>query len=425
MSPFKEFTGRLTKWAKDLVVAPEGRIDPVKAFLSGEDIITVLSRAGVKIDENEAVKVAAVYACVNLISNHIGTINTHVFRRKGRGKERALEHPLYEILRWQPNPEMTALDFKKVMQAYRELWGNAYAEVERNRRGDVVALWPIPPDVVAKKRDKSGDLFYQVRLADNTETTLPESEMFHLRGFGNGVIGCRFIELARGAISLAMATEDFGSKFFEQGAVASGIVEMPGKLSDKALEDFKRDFREKHQGLGKSHRVIFLEQGLKFHQLTIPNDNAQFLESRKFQVEEVARMFGVPLHKIAMLDKASFNNIEHQGIEYVQDCLEPRCAGWEQECRRVLLEKKDRKDMFVKFNLAKLMRGDAKTRGVYYQIMRQNGVMSANDIRELEDLDPLPPGKGGDEYLVNGNMVPINRAIVGGGENIEISQDGN
>ena len=423
MTPFKRITSRVIKWTKNLVL-PQGTTsaDVNRAFLSGQDIMTVLSRAGVSIDENEAIKVAAVYACVNLISNHVGTISTHLFKKKGRGKERAEQHSLYDLLRWQPNTEMTAMDFKKVMQAYRELWGNAYAEIQKNRRGDIVGLWPLPPEAVEKKRTESGKLYYTVRTPDNKEVFLPQESIFHIRGLGNGVVGCRFIELARGAISLAMATEEYGSKFFENGAAASGIVEYEEKLSDEAFERFKKDFTAGYAGLSNAHRVLFLEQGNKFHQLTIPNDNAQFIESRKFQIEEIARMFGVPLHKIAMLDKSSFNNIEHQAIEYVQDCLEPRCAQWEQEARRVLLTPTERRIMFVKFNLAKLMRGDSKTRAEYYNTMRQNGVMSANDIREGEDMDPIPEDKGGDEYLVNGNMIPITTAMKGGGGQVEIPE---
>lgn len=424
LTPFKKITSRLSDWTKNLVLPKTERTDPIRAFLNGDDIMSVLSRAGVSIDENEAVKVAAVYACVNLISNHVGTINTHLYRRKGRGKERATEHPLYNVLRWQPNPEMTAMDFKKVMQAYRELWGNAYAEIVRNRRGEVVSLWPIPPDVVEKKRTESGDLYYVVRTQDGQDVILPEANVFHLRGLGNGIEGSRFIELARGAISLAMATEEYGSKFFEHGASASGIVEHAASLSDEAFNRFKDSFNAGYSGLSNAHRILFLEQGNKFHQLTVPNDNAQFIESRKFQIEEIARLFGVPLHKIAMLDKATNNNIEHQGIEYVQDCLEPRCTQWEQEARRQLLGKKNQTVMFVKFNLGKLMRGDTKTRAEYYNTMRQNGVMSANDIRESEDMDPIPEEKGGDEYLVNGNMIPITLAMKGGGGQIEIPKTG-
>lgn len=424
MTPFKKITGRVTKWAKNLVVPKSGKPDPIKAFLNGEDIFTILTRAGVLVDETEAIKVAAVYACVNLISNHVGTINTHLFRRKGRGKERATEHPLYNLMRWQPNPEMTAMDFKKVMQSYRDLWGNAYAEIVRSRRGDIRELWPIPPGRVEKKRHDNGKLYYVVKNPDNEDVVLPEWGVFHLRGLGTGVQGCRFMDLARSAISLAMAAEDYGSKFFENGAAASGIMEFEAKLSDEAFERFKTSFNEAYSGLSNAHRVLFAEQGNKFHQLTIPNDNAQFIESRKFQIEEVARLFGVPLHKIAMLDKATNNNIEHQGIEYVQDCLEPRCTQWEQEARRILLTERERTKMFFKFNLSKLMRGDTKTRAEYYNIMRQNGVMSANDIRESEDLDPIPEEKGGDEYLVNGNMIPITAAMKGGGGEIEVPSSG-
>jgi HK97 family phage portal protein len=302
---------------------------------------------------------------------------------------------------------MSAFDFKRVMQSYVELFGNAHAEVQRNRLGDVVGLWPIPPWLVTKKRDgESRKIYYEVRTPDGP-AILRDDQVFHLRGIGNGLAGFRPVELAKNAIGLAVATEEFGSKFFANGATSSGIAEYPGKLSKQALDDFKKTFSETYAGLGNAHRILFLEQGLKFHEMTVPNEASQFMETRSFQALEVCRFFGVPPHKIGILDRATFSNIEHQGIEYVTDCIEPRCVQWEQEIRRVLLQGKEQQSCFAKFNLSTLLRGDVKSRGAYYNMLRQNGVLSANDIRELEDMTPISEDEGGDRYLVNGNMIPM------------------
>ena len=184
-------------------------------------------------------------------------------------------------------------------------------------------------------------------------------------------------------------------------------MEFPGRLTPEALQQFKESFKEKYEGLGNKHRIIFLEQGLKFNQLTIPNDNAQFLETRKYQVEEVARFFGVPPHKIGALDRATFSNIEHQSMEFVQDCIRPRVVNWEQQIRRQLFRAADKKQYFAEHILEGLLRGDAQSRAAYYRVGRNDGWLSANDIRELENMNPIPPEQGGDEYLINANMVPV------------------
>jgi len=372
-----------------------------------------VSASGLSIAEEDMLKVSAVFACVNLISNTIASLPLPVYRRlQPRGKERARDHYLYDILQYEPNPEMTAFDFRKAMQVQLELYGNAYANIVYDMAGRVKELWPIPTPYVRPVIDDSRMIkAYEVSLPDGKVAVLPRDEMFHLRGLGDGFMGFKPLQYARELVGLALAAEQYGASFFANGAVASGIVEFPGRLTPEALQQFKESFKEKYEGLGNKHRIIFLEQGLKFNQLTIPNDNAQFLETRKYQVEEVARFFGVPPHKIGALDRATFSNIEHQAMEFVQDCIRPRVVNWEQQIRRQLFRAADKKQYFAEHILEGLLRGDAQSRAAYYRVGRNDGWLSANDIRELENMNPIPAEQGGDDYLINGNMVPI-RAIL-------------
>ena len=238
-------------------------------------------------------------------------------------------------------------------------------------------------------------------------------------------LGIRLSDM-RARSPLALAAEGYGAGFFGRGAVASGIVELPGKLSEQALENFKKTFQENYGGLSNQHRILFLEQGLKFHQTTIQNDNAQFLETRKYQVEEVARFFGVPPHKIGALERATLSNIEHQSIEFVQDCIRPRAVNWEQQIRRQLLSAEGKKRFYAEYVLDGLLRGDVQSRSQYYKTGRNDGWLSANDIRELENMNPIPVEEGGDAYLINGNMVPITEAnqVQEGGDDSNASEPG-
>lgn len=371
------------------------------------------SATGLNISEDDMLRVSAVFSCINLISNTIASLPFPVYRRlQPRGKEKARDHYLYDILMYEPNPEMTAFDFRKTMQVQLELYGNAYANIVYDRAGRVKELWPIPSPYVKVVRTDAGELVgYEIAVPGDGVKRVAPQEMFHLRGLGDGYVGFKPLQYAREIIGLALATEQYGAEFFANGAVASGIVEIPGRLSPEALEKFKADFRRKYEGLGRQHRILFLEQGLKFHQMTIQNDNAQFLETRKYQVEEVARFFGVPPHKVGALDRATFSNIEHQAMEFVQDCIRPRVVNWEQQVRRQLFREADKGKYFAEFILGGLLRGDAKTRAEYYRVGRNDGWLSANDIRELENLNPIPPEQGGDDYLINANMVPIRAAL--------------
>lgn len=401
----------LTRFKTALNVLKESPRDPIERWLMGLPMLKALSKTGLEIGEDDAIKIMAVYACIRVIASEISASPVQLMRHvAGGGKER-VDGRLATLLRYEPNPEMTASDFKKAMTLNLELWGNAYAEIVRNRAGEITSLWPIPAWRVAKKRDDKKALYYTVSVEGGEAVKLKETQMLHLRAMGSGVTGMSFVALARDALGLAVAAEEYGSDFFQNGALASGIVTYPGKLNQTSLDNFKRSFKESYEGLTNAQRILFLEEGLTFQQLTIPNDAAQFMETRTFQMHEVCRFFGVPPHKIAILDRATFSNIEHQSMEFDQQCIYPRIIQWEEELRRSLLSIGEKEaGYFFKFNLNSRWRVALATKTNYYNNMRQNGILNANEIRELEDMNPIPAELGGNEYLINGNMIPITAA---------------
>lgn len=370
--------------------------------------------AGKDVNEENAINFSAVYACVRIIAESIASLPLHIYQRlPNGGKQRAPEHPLYELLHDQPNPEMTSFTFREVMMGHLLLWGNAFAEIEWDlSTGKVRALWPIPPDRVQVYRDpQTLALQYRVTLpVTNEQKVLQEYQVLHIPGFGfNGVVGLSPIAVARQAIGLGLAAEEFGARFFGNGAQLNGVLEHPGQLSETAQENLRKSFEANYSGLSKSHRLMILEEGMKYTRIGIPPEDAQFLETRKFQVTEIARIFRVPPHMLADLERATFSNIEHQSIEFVVHTIRPWLVRWEQAIKWKLFLPSERKSFFAEFAVDGLLRGDIQSRYQAYAIGRQNGWLSADDIREMENMNPLPDGQG-QIYLVNGNMIPADQA---------------
>jgi HK97 family phage portal protein len=376
------------------------------------------SSTGININEDTAVKLVAVFACVRLLSESIAMLPFPMYKSLKVGKEKAVYHPLYTILHDIANPECTSFQFRQIMMVNALLCGSACAEIQRDESGNVIALWPIPTKYIQLTRNSNTkELVYQVNNPDGSQSNLYPEQVFSLPGMGfDNVKTFKPIQLAREAIGLGLATQEFGARFFGQGTTASGIVEYPGKMSDKAYDRYTESFAEKYEGLKNSNRLVFLEEGLKFTQLTIPPENAQFLETRKFQVIEMARFFNVPPHMIMDFDGATFSNIEQKSLEYVTYSLMPWFVKWEQAVYKCLLMPSERKKFFAKFSVDALLRGDFSTRMNGYHMMIQDGVWNADEIRELEDMNPQPDEQG-QIYLCNGNMIPKNMAgkIKGGG----------
>ena len=359
-------------------------------------------------------QMTAVYSCVRILSEAVASLPLNVYRYTDRGgKEKAIDHTLYRLLHDEPNPEMSSFIFRETLMTHLLLWGNAYAQIIRNGKGEVVALYPLMPDRMSVDRDKNGRLYYKYTKSNDDAPTmengsvyLDPSDVLHVPGLGfDGLVGYSPIAMAKNAIGLAIAAEEYGSKFYANGAAPSGVLEHPGTLKDP--ERVRNSWNSTFGGSSNSHKVAVLEEGMKYTPISISPNEAQFLETRKFQINEIARIFRVPPHMVGDLEKSSFSNIEQQSLEFVKYTLDPWVIRWEQALYRSLLTEEEKKELFFKFNVEGLLRGDYASRMNGYATARQNGWMSANDIRELEDLDRIPEELGGDLYLVNGSMLPL------------------
>ena len=373
--------------------------------------------AGKVVTERSAMQMTAVYACVRILSEAVAGLPLHLYRYNDEGgKEKALDHPLYWLLHDEPNPEMSSFVFRETLMTHLLLWGNAYAQIIRNGKGEIVALYPLMPNKMTVSRDENGELTYTYQKSqdelpkDNVYTVvLHQPDVLHIPGLGfDGLVGYSPIAMAKNAIGLAIATEEYGSKFFANGAAPSGVLEHPGTIKDPAR--VRESWQSTFGGSGNANKIAVLEEGMKYTPISISPEQAQFLETRKFQINEIARIFRIPPHMVGDLDKSSFSNIEQQSLEFVKYTLDPWVVRWEQSIQRTLLAKDEKKRYFVKFNVEGLLRGDYQSRMTGYATARQNGWMSANDIRELENLDRIPAEEGGDLYLVNGNMLPLEMA---------------
>ena len=395
---------------------------------SAYTFLTGGSTAGKTVNERTAMQMTAVYSCVRILAEAIAGLPLHVYKyTDGGGKAKALDHPLYRLLHDEPNPEMSSFVFRETLMTHLLLWGNAYAQIIRNGKGEVIALYPLMPNRMTVDRDQSGKLFYEYRrngdeaVKENGTVILSPRDVLHIPGLGfDGLVGYSPIAMAKNAIGLAIAAEEYGSKFYANGAAPSGVLEHPGTIKDPAR--VRESWQSTFGGSGNSHKIAVLEEGMKYTPISISPNEAQFLETRKFQINEIARIFRVPPHMVGDLEKSSFSNIEQQSLEFVKYTLDPWVIRWEQSIQRILLTEEEKALYFVKFNVEGLLRGDYASRMSGYATARQNGWMSANDIRELENLDRIPPEEGGDLYLINGNMLPLEKA--GAFANTEQNNDG-
>ena len=375
------------------------------------------SSAGKRVNESSAMQMTAVYSCVRILAEAVAGLPLHLYcYKEDGGKEKAIDHPLYLLLHDEPNPEMSSFVFRETLMTHLLLWGNAYAQIIRNGKNEIVALYPLMPNKMSVDRDENGRLYYTYyRGSDeaikNKEfaVTLQPSDVLHIPGLGfDGLVGYSPIAMAKNAIGMAIACEEYGAKFFANGAAPGGVLEHPGTIKDP--QRVRESWQSTFGGSGNANKIAVLEEGMKYTPIGISPEQAQFLETRKFQINEIARIFRVPPHMVGDLEKSSFSNIEQQSLEFVKYTLDPWVIRWEQSIQRSLLSKDEKAVYFVKFNLEGLLRGDYQSRMNGYAIGRQNGWMSANDIRELENLDRIPAEDGGDLYLINGNMLPLKNA---------------
>lgn len=366
------------------------------------------SSSGKRVNEKTAMQMTAVYSCVRILSETLASLPLHVYEITDVGSKKATNHSLYNLLHNEPNNDMTSFIFRETLMTHLLLWGNAYAQIIRNGKGDVLGLYPLMPDKMKVDRDERNLIYYDYQTGDGSNVRLSAQDVLHIPGLGfDGLVGYSPIAMAKNAIGMSIAAEEYGAKFFSNGATPSGILEHPGVVKDpeRMRESWSRGFSGSN-----AHKIAVLEEGMKYTPISISPNEAQFLETRKFQINEIARIFRVPPHMVGDLEKSSFSNIEQQSLEFVKYTLDPWVIRFEQAFNRRLLKANEKSQFYIKFNVDGLMRGDYQSRMNGYAVGRQNGWMSANDIRALENLDRIPTEEGGDLYLINGNMLPLKNA---------------
>ncbi|MBR6712249.1 MAG: phage portal protein [Selenomonadaceae bacterium] len=396
----------------------KSRDEPQNRYnFSGFPFLFGRSISGKTVNETTALRISAVFACCKILAESVACLPLHVYQQDGRNRTLAVDHPLYFLLHDSPNKEMTAYTFKETLMLHLLTNGNTYSQILLGNRGEIRGLYPLQANRMTVKRNDSGKLIYTYRpttgenehMKNPDEVTFQREDILHIPALGfDGLIGYSPIAMARNAIGVAIATEEFGAKFFEQGARPSGILSHPSIIKD--FNKLREEWQKIYGGSSNTGKVAILEEGMKYESIAIPPNDAQFLETRKFQIAEIARIFRVPLHMLNELDRATFSNITQQSLEFVVYTLTPWLVRLEQGFNKALFTENERGKFFVKFNVDGLMRGDYQSRMQGYSIGRQNGWLSANDIREMEDMNPISDADGGNYYLVNGNFTKLKDA---------------
>lgn len=363
------------------------------------------SATGVHVSTEGALRFSAVFAAVRILSETVASLPLIIYERLAHGRRRATDFYLYPLLHDAPNDLMTAFEFRETIQGHVSLWGNGYAEIEYGPDGRIHALWPLRPDRMLRSTIVDGRRMYEYQLPNGSTVWLSGDRVWHLRGLGgDGYTGYSPIGLHRRSVELGLAAQEFGARFFGNDARPGGVLEHPGRLSEEAHANLRQSWEEAHGGLSRSHRVAILEEGLKFHEIGIPPEDAQYLQTRRHQVEEIARIFRIPPHMLADLERSTFSNIEHQSLEFMKYTMLPWFERWQQSIAHNLMLAAERRRYYAEFLTEAMLRGDTLSRYQAYAQARQNGWLSANEIRRLENMDPAP---GGDTYLVPLNMIPV------------------
>jgi HK97 family phage portal protein len=393
-----------------------GRSKAKGAVTHPQDILDDLQRgqesdAGVEVNALSAMRVAAVNACVRVISESLASAPLRIFTRTDIDKRApALDHPLWPLLHEGPNEYQTIFEFIEMLSASVLLRGNGYAFINRManpRTGKefIGELLPLHPDYVEVSVDRSRALSYRVRLDDTGSeppVVLSARQVFHLRGLSsNGYLGLNPIALARETIGGAIAQQRYGARLFKNGTKLSGVLEHPGELNQDSADRIRESWERMYSGVDNAHRTAVLEEGMKYKEISMTAEDSQFSDARKLSRQDIASIYRVPLHKIGDLSGATFSNIEHQNIEFVSNCLLPWARRWELAVTRDLIEAP--RVYYPRFGLDVFLRGDTTARYAAYAVGRQWGWLSANDIRALEEMNPI---EGGNTYLSPMNMIP-------------------
>ena len=390
----------------------KARDKPTDAVSSAAQVFFGSSGSGKSVSAMSAMQMSAVYACVRVIAETVASLPLNVYEVTDKGSKKAFDHPLYRLLHDEPNHEMTSFIWRESLLTHLLLWGNHYSQIVRSGRNGILGLYPLLPDQMTVDRASNGQLTYEYTTSDGNTVWLRPEEVLHIPGLGfDGIMGYSPVAMEKNAVGLALSAEEYGSKFFANGARPSGVLTHPHTVKDpKKLRD---SWNAAYGGSGNSGRTAVLEEGMEYKSISMPNNEAQYLETRKFQVEEICRIYRVPPHMIGDLSHATFSNIEHQSISFAVHTIRPWLVRIEQAIQRALIPEAEKGRFYVQFNMDGLMRGDYKSRMEGYAIGRQNGWLSANDIHELENMNPIPDEEGGNLYLVNGNMRPLQDVAAG------------
>jgi len=361
-----------------------------------------------EVNEDTALTYVAFWAAVNRISNDIAKLPVNVFKKVPSGLEPQPLHPVAKLLAQSPNDSQTPFIFKSTTQSKVLSWGNGYAEIMFRGDGRPSSLRSISPARVTPMVNDDGTVMYKVLNGGGRSEEIPASRMLHFHGLGDGIQGYSPVQLFQQNLNLSLGAENAGKALFENMMRPGAVAKHPETLSDEAYNRLQKSLK-KNAGSSQAGAVMLLEEGMSLEKWSIPPNDAQFLESRTFQVQDVARMFNVPPHKIAELSRATFSNVEEQEIQYVVDCLQPWLTNWEQELETKLFLPGERGTYRIKFNVEGQLRGNTAARGEWYSKMFNIGVMSQNEIRALEDIPTI--GDKGDKYYVPVNLRPSDQPI--------------
>lgn len=384
--------------------------DPRYSLSSPEiyDALTggVRANSGQSVNMQTALGFPAVLACVRVLAESVASLPLIVYERLADGgKKRAPDHPMYALLHDRPNEEHPSFVWREMLMGHLALRGNAFVAKEYDNRNRIIGLWPIRPDTVKVER-RNGVKQFIATVNGVEQKPLTAEDVMHIPAFGyDGLVGYQPITLQREAIGLGLAAQEHAARYFENGAEPGGVLQHPTRLSNEAAKNLKESFQAKHGGTANAHKVFVAEEGMTWQSIGLSNRDLQFIENRKYQVSEIARIYRIPPHMVGDLEHATFSNIEQQGIEFVVHTLRPWLVRWEQVMNYELFADHGRK-YFVEFNVDGLLRGDSAARGAFYNQMFQVGGLSINDILRSEGRNTVD---GGDERFVPMNMVPLSR----------------
>ena len=365
------------------------------------------SKTGIEVTEEESLSSAAVWSAVTQLSQSIASLPLHLYKRlKPKGKEKYTPHPLYNLLHLEPNPEMTALAFREAQAGQVLMTGTSYAEIVRDRTDKIIELWPLLTNRMEALRMDNGDLVYRYQLVDGTHKDFHRNRILRVNGFSHsGLLGYQPIRKNSEVVGVALALQEYFARFFGDGAKPPVALEHPQSLSAEAQDRIRKNWNSIHQGLSNSQRVAILEEGMTLKVFGVSPEQAQAIDARKFQIDEVCRVFNMPPHMLKSLDRATYSNIEEQGLEFLIYTLRPWLVRFEQAYATQLLSEKDRKKYFFEHNVNGLLRGDIEKRYTAYASGISNGWLNADEARELENLNPQPDGQG-EKFYVPLNWIP-------------------